>query len=69
MLASHCSSEPAGEGLLRSIGLEPVIRAGLRLGEGTGGALLVPLLDGALALYNNSHRFDDTSIERYAELR
>lgn len=69
MLASHCSSEPAGEGLLRCIGLEPVIRAGLRLGEGTGGALLVPLLDGALALYYNSHRFDDTSIERYAELR
>jgi len=67
MLASHCSGEPAGEGLLRYIGLRPVIDAGLRLGEGTGGALLIPLLDGAIALYRNSHRFDDTNIERYTE--
>lgn len=69
MLASHCSGEPAGEGLLAYCGLKAPINAGLRLGEGTGGVLLVPLLDGALALYNNSHRFDDTNIERYVELK
>lgn len=69
MLASHCSEEPAAAGLLKMIGLKPVINAGLRLGEGTGGALFVSLLDGALALYNNSHKFDETSIERYAELK
>ena len=69
MLASHCSGEPAGEGLLSFCGLTAPINAGLRLGEGTGGVLLIPLLDGALALYDNSHRFDDTSIERYVELK
>lgn len=69
MLASHCSGEPAGDGLLKYCGLSPIINAGLRLGEGTGGALLVPLLDGAFALYRNSHRFDETSIERYVELK
>ncbi|MBR2284132.1 MAG: nicotinate-nucleotide--dimethylbenzimidazole phosphoribosyltransferase [Ruminococcus sp.] len=69
MLASHCSKEPAGEGLLRLMGLDPVINAGLRLGEGTGGLLLVSLLDGAVSLYRNAHRFDDTSIERYTELK
>lgn len=69
MLASHCSGEPAGEGLLALCGVSAPINAGLRLGEGTGGILLVPLLDGAVALYNDSHRFDDTSIERYVELR
>ena len=69
MLASHCSGVPAGEGLLRFCGLTAPINAGLRLGEGTGGVLLIPLLDGALALYDNSHRFDDTSIERYVELK
>ena len=67
LLASHCSGEPAGQGLLRMIGLEPVIHAGLRLGEGTGGLLLVPLLDSTLALYRNAHRFEDTSIERYTQ--
>jgi nicotinate-nucleotide--dimethylbenzimidazole phosphoribosyltransferase len=69
MLASHCSGEPAGEGLLAFCGLTAPINAGLRLGEGTGGVLLLPLLDGALALYRNSHRFDETNIERYAELK
>lgn len=69
ILASHCSEEPAAAGLLKMIGLKPVINAGLRLGEGTGGALFVSLLDGALAIYNNSHKFDETSIERYAELK
>ncbi|MBO7394984.1 MAG: nicotinate-nucleotide--dimethylbenzimidazole phosphoribosyltransferase [Ruminococcus sp.] len=69
MLASHSSGEPAGEGLLAYCGLKAPINAGLRLGEGTGGLLLVPLLDGALALYNNAHRFDETTIERYVDLK
>ena len=67
LLASHTSGEPAGEGLLRMIHLHPVIDAGLRLGEGTGGLLLLPLLDSALALYRNSHHFEDIAIERYTE--
>ena len=69
LLASHCSGEPSGKGLLDFCGLTAPINAGLRLGEGTGGVLLVSLLDGALSLYNNSHRFDDTNIERYVELK
>ena len=68
MLAGHVSAEPAGRGLIGKLGLHAVIDGGLKLGEGTGGILLLPLLDGALALYRNSHRFDETNIERYAEL-
>ncbi len=65
ILPSHTSGEPAGEGLMALMGLHPVIDAGLRLGEGTGALLLLPLLEGALSLYRNAHRFDDTPIERY----
>jgi nicotinate-nucleotide--dimethylbenzimidazole phosphoribosyltransferase len=68
MLASHCSGEPAGEGLTQYLGLEPVIRAGLRLGEGTGALLLLPLLDSALALYCGAHRFDTLHIKPYEKL-
>lgn len=68
MLASHCSGEPAGSGFLELIGLPYVINAGLRLGEGTGGVLLIPLLDGAVSLYRNARRFSDTTIERYNRL-
>ena len=68
MLASHVSEEPAGKMLLDFIGLKPVINAGLRLGEGTGGIFLLPLLDGALSVYKNSHTFEELGIEKYEEL-
>ena len=64
MLGSHVSAEPAARMLLEGIGVEPVIHAGLRLGEGTGAVLLFPLLDAALALYNGT-TFDETGMEAY----
>lgn len=67
MLASHVSSEPAGIRMLSYLGLTPCITAGLCLGEGTGGVLLLPLLDAALAVYESAHRFDALSIESYRE--
>lgn len=68
MLCSHVSKEPAGRKILDLIGLKPLITAELALGEGTGGILLLPLLDGALSVYNSAHSFDDMQIERYVEL-
>ncbi|MBQ9383759.1 MAG: nicotinate-nucleotide--dimethylbenzimidazole phosphoribosyltransferase [Ruminiclostridium sp.] len=65
MLASHVSAEPVGRLLLDAIGAKPVITAEMRLGEGTGGIMLLPLLDGALSVYNNAHRFDEIGLERY----
>lgn len=69
LLASHVSSEPAGKLLLQKIGLEAVIHAEMHLGEGTGAIMLLPLLDGALAVYNSSHKFDELGIERYELLK
>ncbi len=69
MLAGHVSEEPAGIRLLELMGLKAVINAGLRLGEGTGGIMLLPILDGALSLYRNAHRFDEIGMERYVELK
>lgn len=69
MLAGHVSDEPADIKLLESMGLKAVINAGLRLGEGTGGIMLLPLLDGAVSLYRNAHRFDEIGMERYVELK
>lgn len=68
MLASHRSSEPAGKLLLESLGLRAPIQAEMRLGEGTGGLMLLPLLDCALSVYRSAHRFDDISLERYRPL-
>lgn len=67
MLCSHVSSEPAAKKILDVLELKPVITAEMRLGEGTGGVMLLPLLDGAAAVYNSAHSFDKLNIERYVE--
>ncbi len=68
MLCSHVSDEPAGEMILKELGLRPVITGNMRLGEGAGGVMLLPLLDGALAVYNSAHRFEELPIERYVDI-
>lgn len=68
MLCSHVSKEPAGKKLLEQLKMKPLITAELCLGEGTGGAMLLPLLDGALSVYHSVHRFENLPMERYVEL-
>ncbi len=46
-LAGHRSSEPAATIALTHLGLEPLLELDLRLGEGTGACLAVPLLQAA----------------------
>ncbi len=49
-IASHISAEPAHAIALERLGLEPYLDWQLRLGEGTGALLLMPMLDAAAAL-------------------
>ena len=66
MLATHVSAEPAGCMILDAIGLEPMITAGMRLGEGTGALCAIPMLDMACSVYQGS-TFGELSIEAYEE--
>ena len=59
MLFSHLSAEPASRAVLGALKAEPMISAGMRLGEGTGAVALLPLLDQALAVYYNLMTFAD----------
>ena len=68
MLAAHVSAEPASIWLLDLIGVTPAIRAGLRLGEGTGALALFPLLDMALSIYRDMDTFAEMEIEEYKPL-
>ena len=65
ILPGPVSREPADRRILDSLGLEPVIHAQTALGEGTGGILLLPLLDMALKVYNGPHTFDALKMEAY----
>ncbi len=67
MLASHVSREPAGAFMLEALGLQPVITAGMALGEGTGAVAVMPLIDMALAVYRGA-TFDDIAVEAYKPL-
>ena len=49
-IAGHRSTEPAATIALESLGLEPLLDLDLRLGEGTGAVLAVPLVEAASRL-------------------
>jgi nicotinate-nucleotide--dimethylbenzimidazole phosphoribosyltransferase len=49
-IAAHVGAEPGHARMLAALGLEPFLDWGLRLGEGSGAALLLPMLDAAAAL-------------------
>ena len=67
MLATHVSREPAGAFLLETLGLQPVITAGMALGEGTGAVAAMPLIDMALAVYRGA-TFGDIAVDAYKPL-
>jgi nicotinate-nucleotide--dimethylbenzimidazole phosphoribosyltransferase len=47
LIAGHRSTEPGATIALKALGLEPLLDLGMRLGEGTGGLLAVPLVTAA----------------------
>jgi nicotinate-nucleotide--dimethylbenzimidazole phosphoribosyltransferase len=62
MLASHRSAE-AGHGIaLDHLKLEPLLDLGLRLGEGTGAALTLPIVRAALALHAKMATFGEAGV-------
>lgn len=65
MLASHCSAEPVAKAILKELGLDPILFADMKLGEGTGAVCLLPLLDAALAVYHGSATFADAGVAQY----
>lgn len=58
MLASHESLEPAYSHAAKYIGLSPCLRMSMRLGEGTGCAVYMQIIDDALAIINDMGNFD-----------
>jgi nicotinate-nucleotide--dimethylbenzimidazole phosphoribosyltransferase len=62
MIASHRSTEPGHAFVLDALGLEPVLDLGLRLGEGSGAALALPILRSAVAVLNEMATFADAGV-------
>jgi nicotinate-nucleotide--dimethylbenzimidazole phosphoribosyltransferase len=59
---SHTSAEPGHQLVLDALEANPLINLGMRLGEGSGAAMAVPLLDLACRLHNKMATFTDAGI-------
>lgn len=68
LIGSHATTEPSGKFLLEELEIDPFLFAKMRLGEGTGGVAVVPILQMALAVYAQMSTFDDNQIEAYKPL-
>jgi nicotinate-nucleotide--dimethylbenzimidazole phosphoribosyltransferase len=62
LIASHRSPEPGHGYILDELGLEPLLDLGLRLGEGSGAALTLPLLQAAIAILDEMATFEQAGV-------
>lgn len=62
MLFAHTSAEPGHQRVLAALDAHPLLQLGMRLGEGSGAATAVPLLQLACALHNNMATFAEAGV-------
>lgn len=66
-LAGHVSAEGAHAEVLERLGLKPLLALGMRLGEGSGAAMAIGLLKGALACHRDMATFAQAGVSGRAE--
>ena len=62
LVASHRSPEPGHAAVLDALALEPLLDLGLRLGEASGAALALPLLEAARAILVEMATFEAAGV-------
>lgn len=59
---AHASAEPGHKIILQAMGVQPLIDMNMRLGEGSGAAVVVPMMRLACALHNNMATFAQAGV-------
>lgn len=62
MIAAHKSVEAGHRIALQKLGKEPLLDLGLRLGEGTGAALAMPIVEGAVRVLTEVATFEEAAV-------
>jgi nicotinate-nucleotide--dimethylbenzimidazole phosphoribosyltransferase len=62
LFAGHCSEETGHRAMLKYLGLEPVLDLGMRLGEGSGGALAMGIIEGAIKIFTDMLTFEQAEV-------
>jgi nicotinate-nucleotide--dimethylbenzimidazole phosphoribosyltransferase len=63
LVAGHRSAEQGHDVVLRHLGLAPLLDLGLRLGEGSGAALALPLVSAAARILDEMATFGDAGVD------
>ncbi len=61
-LAGHRSVEPGATAVLEDLGLEPVLDLSMRLGEGSGACLALPVVEAAARVMREMATFDSAGV-------
>ncbi|MCX5678279.1 MAG: nicotinate-nucleotide--dimethylbenzimidazole phosphoribosyltransferase [Candidatus Omnitrophica bacterium] len=67
LIASHCSVERGHGVILDHIGLKPLLNLDLRLGEGTGAALGIGLVDASIKILTRMATFKSAGVSQKGE--
>jgi nicotinate-nucleotide--dimethylbenzimidazole phosphoribosyltransferase len=59
---AHCSAEPGHRRLLEALEVQPLLDLGMRLGEGSGAAVAMPILRAAAALHARMATFAEAGV-------
>jgi nicotinate-nucleotide--dimethylbenzimidazole phosphoribosyltransferase len=62
LIFAHQSAEPGHQAVLAAMDATPLLQLGMRLGEGSGAAVALPLLHSACALHNGMASFADAGV-------
>jgi nicotinate-nucleotide--dimethylbenzimidazole phosphoribosyltransferase len=68
MIASHVSVEPGHKTILNEVGLSPMLHMNMRLGEGTGAALGISVVEAASKIINEMATFSEASVSEKKRL-
>ena len=64
---SHLSNEQGHKAVMQKLGARPILDLDLRLGEGTGAALSMQVIEGALKIYNEMATFSGAKVSEKTE--
>ena len=67
LFAGHHSEEPGHRFLLEYLGIDPILMLNMRLGEGTGAVLAMPIIASALRLYSDMATFASAGVSGASE--
>jgi nicotinate-nucleotide--dimethylbenzimidazole phosphoribosyltransferase len=64
LFAGHCSQEAGHRKMLEYLELEPLLDLRMRLGEGTGAALAMGIIEGAVRVFTEVLTFEEAGVSK-----